>query len=398
MMQSKKVRLEPNQEQEKLFWRFSSANRTTWNLCKAQFDAAYQEDGTYLNLQDLRHYMKNLKENDPQFAWLKEVPVAITNQAIRDLLDAYKRFYATRKKNGYDPEKVNKYKPKFKSKVKASPSFYQRTDGIHKTDETHLKITGIKTPVKCKALKNIDLPDRIQNPRITFDGKYWYLSYSFEILDQAETFYEREILGIDLGIKDFVVLSNGKHYPNINKDPKMKKLIKRLNHLQRQVAKKYERNVTYDSKGEKIYHKTKNIQKLENKIKLLKRKIKNIQRNYMYEVIQDILALHPKTIVIEELNVKGMLQNPNLARSVQEQNFFEFKRILTYKCAIAHIELRSADPWYPSSKKCSRCGQIKKDLKLSDRIYHCDSCGLIIDRDENAAFNLENCDKYKILN
>ncbi len=98
MMQSKKVRLEPNQEQEKLFWRFSSANRTTWNLCKAQFDAAYQEDGTYLNLQDLRHYMKNLKENDPEFAWLQEVPVAITNRAIRDLLDAYKRFYATRKK------------------------------------------------------------------------------------------------------------------------------------------------------------------------------------------------------------------------------------------------------------------------------------------------------------
>lgn len=398
MIRAKKVRLEPNKEQEKAFWRFTSANRVVWNMCKAKYEEAFQKDGTYLSLSDLRKYIKELKTNDPNFAWLQEVPVAVTSQAILDLLNAYKRFYAQRKKSGYDPQNPNKFKPKFKSRDKTTPSFYQRTDVIRKTDNTHIKITGIKTPVKCRALRDIDLPKRILDPRITYDGKYWFLSYSYEVeIFHEVPKYDRENLGIDLGVKEFAILSNGDHYPNINKDKKIRKLRKRLKRLQRQVSRKYEANATYDSQGNKIYKKTNNIKKLEKKIQLIYRRIHNIQKNYMYLVTKAIMETKPKSITIENLNVKGMLQNPKMARMVQEQNFFTFKLILIYKCEMANIELRLADRWYPSSKKCHCCGHIKKNLRLSDRTYHCENCGLKIDRDENAAINLENCEKFERL-
>ncbi|MBD5423592.1 MAG: transposase [Allobaculum sp.] len=308
-MKSKKVRLEPTQEQEQFFWRFSRVNRMTWNACKAKFDEVYKTEKKYLSLKELREYIRDLRNNDPKFSDFQGVPVAVTSQSIKDLLDTYKRFYSARKKKGYDPEKSNKFKPKFKKYNKTTPSFYQRIDGIHKTDDTHIKLTGIKTPVKCTALRNVDLPDKIQNPRITYDGKYWYLSYSFEAEPQTETSQSsEETLGIDVGVKDLAVLSNGKHYSNINQETKIGKLNKRLKRLQRQVSRKYEKNATYDSQGRKIYHKTNNIKKLERRIKLLKRRIHNIQQNYIYEVINDILAIHPKTIVVENLNLRGMLK------------------------------------------------------------------------------------------
>lgn len=394
MLVAKKVRLEPNKEQIEYFKRFAGTNRFAWNTCKAFYDNLWETKQEYASVKDLMKHLQDLKHNNPDFAWMNDVPEAITKQAIKDLIKAYKTFYKNRKEN-YDKNNPYKFKPKFKKKGKCKESFFQRTDNIRKTDDSHVKITGIKTPVKCKRLKGIDLPEKIQNPRISFDGKYWYLSYSFEKEFEVFTDFKRDKLGIDLGVQELAILSNNEHYLNINKEKEIKRLRKRLKRIQRQTSRKYEANVTYTINKKKIFHKTSNIEKLEQQERLIYRRIANIQQTYMYEVIRSVLKTKAKIITIEDLNIKGMLQNPKLARAIQEQKFYEFRRILTYKCEWYGVELRLADRWYPSSKTCSCCGNIKHDLKLKDRIYKCDKCGLKIDRDENGAINLENCNKFK---
>lgn len=391
MLVGKVVRLQPNKEQIQSFLQFAGTSRFAWNECKSYYDKVFKKEKRYATLSDMMKHLQDLKHNNPDYAWLNDIPGAITKQAIKDLLKSYKKAYQDRRRNKITD---NTYFPKYKKRGKCEESFYQRTDNIHKTDDSHIKITGIKKSVKCNNLKGIDLPKHIQNPRIKFDGKYWYLSYSYEI-ESEQIVSERDTLGIDLGVKDLAIFSNGEHYRNINKDKTIKMLRKRLKHIQRQISRKYEANVITDKNGKKIYHKTKNIEKLEQTERLLYRRISNIQKTYMYEVINSAVRIKPQTIVLEDLNVKGMLQNPRLARAIQEENLSRFRQILTYKCERYGINLVIADRFYPSSKNCSSCGSIKHNLKLSDRIYKCECCGLIIDRDYNAALNLEKYPKIK---
>ena len=390
MLVGNKVRLEPNKMQDNDFFRFAGTNRFSWNQSKEFYDALFKDKGKYATLSDLMKNLQDMKHNNPDYAWLNEIPEAITKQAMKDLLKAYQKYYKERKTAGFDPKEPDKYKPKFKKRGKCIESFYQRTDNIHKTDDTHIKITGIKKPVKCTVLRGIDLPEHIQNPRITFDGKYWYLSYSYEI-DDADIIEDpqREVLAVDLGIKDLAITSNGKHYRNINKDPEIKRLRKRLKHIQQLISRKYEANAVMDKNGKKVYHKTNNIKKLEHTEKMIYRRIRNIQQTYMYEVINSMLRTKARTIVLEDLNVKGMMQNPKLAKAIQEERLYEFRHIMKYKCERNGTELVIAVRWFPSSKRCCCCGNIKHDLKLKDRTYVCDACGLVMDRDENAALCLE---------
>lgn len=392
MLIGRKIRLQPNKEQIQFFLRFAGTNRFAWNECKSYYDRVFKEENRYATVSDMMKHLQDMKHNNPDYAWLNDIPEAITKQAIKDLVKAYKKAYQDRKKN---KTVDSKYFPKYKKRGKCEESFYQRTDNIHKTDDTHIKITGIKKPVKCSNLKGIDLPEYIQNPRIKFDGKYWYLSYSYDI-ELEQIVAERDTLGIDLGIKDLAIFSNGEHYRNVNKDKTVKMLRKRLKHIQRQISRKYEANVLTDKNGKKIYHKTKNIEKLEQTERLLYRRISNIQKTYMYEVINAAVRTKPQTIVLEDLNVKGMLQNPRLARAIQEENLSRFRQILTYKCERYGINLVIADRFYPSSKTCSGCGNINHNLKLSDRTYKCKCCGLTIDRDYNAALNLEKYPKIAV--
>ena len=390
------VRLQPNKEQNSQFFNFAGASRFSWNQSKDFYDTLYKDKKEYASVQQMIEHLQDLKYNNPDFEWLKAIPEAITKQAIKDLRKAYQKAYSDRKKK-HKKSKHNKKSdydycmPNFKKKGKCKPSFYQRTDNIRKTDDTHIKITGIKQPVKCSALKGVDLPEHIQNPRITFDGKYWYLSYSFEVSDKdIITVFDRENLGIDLGVKDFAITSDGKHFANINKSKEVKRLRKRLKHIQRQISRKYEANATTDNKGNKIFHKTNNIKKLERQQKLIYRRICNIQKNHMHLVANEVLKAKAQNIIIEDLNVKGMLQNPKLARAIQEERFGEFRQILSYKCERYGINLIVADRWFPSSKLCSCCGYKKIDLKLTDRDWTCPDCKTYHDRDENAAVNLEN--------
>ena len=389
MLLGNRVMLQPTENQIQDFIRFAGTSRFVWNECKRVCDSLYAESKEYATLQYLIEHIQELKYNNPNYTWLQDVPEAVAKQAIKDLLKAYSRFYRNLNIYGFDSKEPDKYRPKYKKRGKCKLSFYQRVDNLHKTDDIHIKITGIKKPVKCRALKGVDLPDKIKNPRVSFDGKYWYLSYSVEVESIKITGeYEVEYLGIDLGVKDLAVFSTGEHFSNINKGDEVRKLTKRLKRLQKQVSRKYESNVTYDSRGNKVYHKTNNIKKLEREIKLLNRRIVNIRKTYMYEVIKSAVRTKPQTIVLEDLNVSGMLQNPKLAKVIQEESLYEFRRILTYKCELNGINLVIADRWFPSSKRCSCCGEIKQNLTLKDRIFRCDHCGFTADRDENGALNL----------
>lgn len=371
MQIAKKIRLYPNKEQEELCWQFAGTSRWAWNESLSYRQDRYDKEKSHTTIQQCIEHVQDLKHHNKDYDWVTTVPEAITKQAIKDLDKAYKEFF-----------KGLRGKPKFKKKGKCRVSFYQRTDNFHQVDETHIKITGMKQPVK---IKKAQIPAKVSNTRVSFDGKYWYLSYTYEV--QVQRSNGTEELGVDLGIKALAVVSDGRVYKNINKTQVIKKLEKQKKRLQRQLSCKYEKN-----KQGKKFVKTNNIKKLEQKIRLIDRRLANIRNTYIHEVTKDLVRTTPKKIVIEDLNVKGMMKNKHLSKSVQQQCFYKVRQYLTYKCQMNSIELVVADRWFPSSKTCSCCGGIKHDLKLKDRIYICGNCGLKIDRDYNASINLS---KYK---
>lgn len=368
MQVAQKIRLRPTKAQIEKFLQFSDTARFTYNECLAYRISQY-EQGNQINIQDCIKHIQELKATE-EYAWIKETPEAVTKQSIRDLDKAYKNFF----------KRGNKGFPKFKKKGKCTVGFYQRTDKFKQLDNMHVKITGIKEPVKCSKCQ---IPTKVVNTRVTFDGKYWYLSYTYE-KDIDTSPNTDEIVGVDLGIKALAVCSNGKIYDNINKDKVIKQLEKRKKRLQRRVARKYQVN----KQGNKFI-KTENIKKLEQQIRLLDRRLSNIRNTYIHTMTKDLVRTKPKAIVIEDLNVRGMMKNRHLSKAIQQQEFRKCRTQLEYKCKLNNIELVVADRYFPSSKRCSCCGVIKKDLKLKDRIYYCNSCGIELDRDFNASKNLE---------
>ena len=223
---------------------------------------------------------------------------------------------------------------------------------------------------------------KYMNPRISFDGLNWWISVCVDFPDCKETLSDDGV-GIDLGIKELAVCSDGNTYKNINKSQAVKKLEKRKRRLQRRVSCKYEQN---KEKGK--YCKTKNVIKNEKLLLKVNHRLTNIRKNYLHQTTSGIVNRKPRFICIEDLNVNGMLKNRHLSKAVQNQEFFEFRKQLGYKCNDSGIRLITADRFYPSSKLCSCCGNIKKDLKLSDRTYRCE-CGNVIDRDFQASLNLK---------
>jgi putative transposase len=227
---------------------------------------------------------------------------------------------------------------------------------------------------------------KYNNPRITFDGKYWYISVGME-QEINEIELNSHVVGIDLGIKALAVCSDGKVFKNINKTVEVKKIEKRLRRLQRRVSRKYEIN-----KEGSRFVKTSNIIKTEKQIRFLHRRLSNIRRNHLHQTTNAIVKTKPCKVVMEDLNVTGMMKNRHLSKAIAKQGFYEFTRQMEYKCEKYGIEFVKVDRFFPSSKTCSSCGKMKRDLKLSDRVYRCE-CGNEIDRDLNAAINLANYDK-----
>ena len=370
MILSKKIRLHPNELQEQKLWQSVGTARFIYNWTLARQEENYKNGGKFISDNELRKEITQLKKTE--LSWLKEVSNNVAKQSVKDACNSYKRFF-----------KGLSGKPKFKSKRKSKKSFYNDNCSLKAKEG---KLVNIEKVGWIKTNEQIPTNVKYSNPRISYDNKYWYLSVGIEQEEIMEELTDVS-LGIDLGLKDLAICSDGTVYKNINKTYVVKKIEKRLKRLQRQVSRKYEQN----KKG-KEFVKTKNIIKLEKQIQQIHRRLANIRKNYLHQTTTNIVKTKPYRVVIEDLAVSNMMKNKHLSKAISKQGFYEFRRQLEYKCKFRGIELVIADRFYPSSKTCSNCGKIKKDLKLKDRVYKC-SCGLNIDRDLNASINLSN---YKL--
>ena len=369
----------PNNKQNTKLFQYANTARFAYNWAIGREKENYKNGGKFISDGELRKEFTQLKKMNEYF-WLNKVSNNVTKQAIKDACNAYERFF-----KGY-----SKF-PKFKSSKYSAPSFYQDNIKIQ-FSETHVKVEGFATSKKknkqklnwIKLAENNRIPTNCKyiNPRIKYDGLNWYLTVGIECQDSV-TLPSTEGIGIDLGIKDLAICSDGNKYQNINKTQRVKKLEKQKRRLQRSISRSYEKN----KKGES-YCKTKNVIKKEKLLLKLNHRLTNIRQNYLHQVTSEIIKREPSFIVLEELNVSGMMKNKHLSKSVQQQRFYEFRRQIEYKSKWNNISIILADRFFPSSKLCSCCGNIKKDLKLSDRIYKCE-CGNVIDRDYQAALNLK---------
>ena len=368
---AKRVRLRPTKEQETQLWRSVGTARWAYNWALSKQKESYKNSGKFISDGLLRKELTGLKQID-EFSWLYEVSNNITKQAIKDLCHAYEKFF-----------KGLADQPRFKSKRKSKPSFYN--------DNVKLKVKGKKVLIEKVGWVVVSecIPDKkYYNPRISNDGKYWYLSVGIE---ESKPIVEltNVSLGIDVGIKELAVCSDGTRKKNINKTSNVRKAEKRIRRLQRQISRKYEIN-----KEGNRFVKTSNIIKIEKKIQHLYRRLTNIRLNHLHQSTSEIVKTKPYRIVMEAIDIKGMMKNNHLSKSIAKQCLYKFKRQIQYKCEKYGIEFVEADQWYPSSKTCSSCGNKKNDLKLSERLYKCE-CGHEIDRDLNAAINLS---RYKLVN
>lgn len=366
-----KVRLEPNNKQNTKLFKSSGTARFVYNWTLNRQQENYENGGKFLSDNDLRKEITQLKKVK-EFAWLSDVSNNVAKQSVKDACDAYKKFFKKLAKN-----------PRFKSRKLSRPSFYN--------DCLKLKVRQMQVLIEkvgwTKTSEQLPMGVKYINPRITYDGVNWYISVGIEA-EQCIVQLTDESIGIDLGVKNLAIVSNiDMPYKNINKTSNIKKLEKKLRRLQRKVSKKYQLN-----KKEGRYVKTSNIVKLEKEIRKLHKRLDNIRTDYRHQVTTEIVKTKPSRIVMESLNIKGMMKNRHLSKAIAKQGFYEFKTMIQYKAEKYGIEFIEADAWYPSSKTCSACGYIKPKLSLSERTFDCECCGLTLDRDKNASINLS---RYK---
>jgi putative transposase len=366
MILAKKVRIIPTTEQEQKLWQSIGTARFVYNWTLARQENNYKNGGKFINDGSLRKEITLMKQTE-EYKWLNEVSNNVAKQAVKDSCESYKKFF-----------KGLANRPRFKNRKKTKPSFYNDSSKLKVKNNLVLieKVGWVKTA------EQIPMNVKYANPRISFDGKYWFISVGIE-KEKPIVKLTNESIGIDVGIKYLAICSNGMTFKNINKTKKVKKSEKKLRRLQRKISKKYDLN----KEGRKFV-KTSNIIKLEKKIRLMHRKLSNIRNNHLHQATTKIVKTKPSRVVMETLNIKGMMKNKHLSKAIAQQGLYSFKRQLKYKCEFYGIKFVEADKWYPSSKTCSECGHVKTKLSLSERTYICEECGAIIDRDFNASINL----------
>ncbi len=379
MIKTIRVMLIPNNKQKTKLFQYANTARFAYNWALEREKENYKNGEKFIFDGDLRKEFTQLKKMD-EYSWLNEISNNVTKQAIKDACVAYKRFF-----KGYSRF------PKFKSRKYSVPSFYQDNVKI-KFSDTHVKVEGFTTSKKKNRQKlnwirlaehnRIPTDCKYTNPRIKYDGLNWWLTIGIEYKNFVSVSSKNGV-GIDLGIKDLAICSDGNKYQNINKAQKVKKIEKQKCRLQRSISRSYENN----KKGES-YCKTNNVIKKEKLLLKLNHKLTNIRQNYLHQITSEIVKREPSFICIEDLNVKGMIRNKHLSKAIQQQGFYEFRRQIEYKSEWNNVPVIVADRFFPSSKLCNCCRMIKTNLKLSERIYRC-KCGNVIDRDYQAALNLK---------
>ncbi|MDD6349602.1 RNA-guided endonuclease InsQ/TnpB family protein [Intestinibaculum porci] len=382
LLKSFRTEIYPTPEQKVKINKIIGTCRYIYNFYLSHNKALHDQGEAFMSGKAFSVWLNNeYIPDNPDKAWIKEVYSKAVKKSIEDGCLAFTRFF--KHQSGF---------PKFKKKGKSDVKMYfVKNNPKDCICERHrIKIPALGW-VRLKEKGYIPTTKdgwKIKSGTVSMKADRYYVSVVVEIPDTKPFCDSGEGIGIDLGLKDFAIVSNGKTYKNINKSAKLKKLEKQLRRAQRCLSRKYE-NL---KKGESTQ---KNIQKQRLKVQKLYQRIDNIRTDYMNKTIAEIVKTKPSYITIEDLNVKGMMKNRHLSKAVASQKFYEFRTKLKNKCDENGIELRVVDRWYPSSKLCHCCGAIKKDLKLSDRIYKC-NCGYIADRDYNASLNLRDAKTYKI--
>ena len=386
MKKAYKMEINPTDKQKSKIHRTIGVSRFIYNFYIARNKEIYEREGKFVSGMDFSKWLNNeYIPNNQEMKWIKEVSSKATKQAIMNGDKSFRDFF--KKAKGF---------PKFKKKKNQDVKAYFPKN--NKTDWT-IERHRVKIPtlgwIRLKEFGYIPVNSIVKSGTVSQKADRYYVSILVEETDIKISNPNNAGVGIDLGIKEFAVCSDGIKFKNINKTSIVKKVEKKLKREQRKLSRKYE-SLKIRNKNIKEGRATRqNIQKQIVKVQKLHQRLTNIRTDYINKIVSSIIKQKPSYITIEDLNVKGMMKNKHLSKAIASQKFFEFKTKLTVKCKENHIELRIVDRFYPSSKTCSQCGKVKKDLKLSDRIYKCD-CGFTIDRDLNASINLKNAKEYKI--
>ena len=383
MLKNFKTEINPTEEQKVKIRKKIGTCRFIYNFYLAHNKELHENGKKFMSSHQFRVWLNNEYLPDhPEYAWIKEAYSKAVTQSVNHGQTAFTRFF--KHQSGF---------PKFKKKGKSDVKMYFVKNNPkdcrcerHRINIPSLGWVRIKEKGYIPATKDGYV---IKSGSVSMKADRFYVSVLIEIPDNKTTDIYSEGIGIDLGLKDFAILSNGKKYKNINKSARLKKLEKQLIREQRCLSRKYE-NLKKGESTQKA-----NIQKQKLKVQKLHHRIDNIRTDHINKTIAEIVKTKPSYITIEDLNVSGMMKNRHLSKAVASQKFYEFRTKLKVKCDDNGIELRIADRFYPSSKICHCCGSAKKDLKLSDRIYKC-SCSYVEDRDLNASLNLKDAVTYKI--
>ena len=383
LLKSFKTEINPTEEQKVKIRKTIGTCRYIYNFYLAHNKELHDNGEKFMSGKSFSVWLNNeyLPQN-PDKLWIKEVSSKSVKRSIENGCVAFTRFF-----------KHQSAFPNFKKKGKSDVKMYFVKNNPkdcrcerHRMNIPSLGWVRMKEKGYVPTTKDGYV---MKSGHVSIKADRYYVSVLIEIPNNKTADNSKEGIGIDLGLKDFAIVSNGKTYKNINKSAKLKKLEKQLIREQRSLSRKYE-NL---KKGESTQRA--NIQKQKLKVQKLHHKIDNIRTDYINKTIAEIVKTKPSYITIEDLNVSGMMKNKHLSKAVASQKFYEFRTKLQAKCKESGIELRVVDRWYPSSKTCHCCGAVRKDLKLSDRIFRCD-CGYIEDRDFNAALNLRDATTYEV--
>ena len=382
MLKSFKTEINPTVEQKIKIRKTIGTCRFIYNFYLAHNKKLHEDGEKFMSSSKFRVWLNNkYLPQHPEYLWIKEAYSKAVTQSVNNGQTAFTRFF------NHESAFPN-FKKKGKSDVKM---YFVKNNPQDCCCERHrIKIPSLGW-VRIKEKGYIPTTKDgyvIKSGSVSIKAGRYYVSALVEVSDNKAVDHFGEGIGIDLGLKDFAIVSNGKTYQNINKSARLKKLERQLIREQRCLSRKYEKL----KEGESTQ---KNIQKQKLKVQRLHHKIDNIRTDYINKSIAEIVKIKPSYITIEDLNVSGMMKNRHLSKAVASQKFYEFRTKLKAKCDENGIELRVVDRWYPSSKMCHCCGAIKKDLKLSDRIYRC-NCGYVEDRDFNAALNLRDALTYEV--
>ena len=393
MHRAYKVELKPTEQQKQKINQSLGVCRWLYNAYLAKNQSLYQDfkegkidkEKAFMSANDFDKHINNEVKVLEEYQWISDCGSKARKKAICNAELAFKKFF-----------KGEARFPRFKKKGKSKVGLYfpknNQTDW--KIERHRVNIPTLKW-VRLKEFGYIPTNTKVINGTVTQQAGRYYVSIVCEVEEIKNHKPKTEPLGIDLGIKDFAVISNEVVKKNINKTSTVKKIEKKLKREQVRLSRKYEclKESKKTKKGEATRQ---NIHKQTVKVQKLHQRLTNIRTDHLHKCISEIVEQKPSSITIEDLNIKGMMKNRHLSKAVQQQKFYTFRIKLTNKCKQNDIELRVVDRWYPSSKLCSSCGNLKKDLKLSDRTYVCKECGLVMDRDLQASINLREAKTYKI--